>query len=53
MLTELVVLQVDDTEPYLSQFEGRRSAVGIAVDAGPLHRFPFHSCCRFRFCTTR
>jgi hypothetical protein len=37
-LTELVLQQVDDPEPSLSQFEGRRSAARSAVVVGLLRR---------------
>jgi hypothetical protein len=52
-LIKHVLLQVHVLDASRSSYPVRRSATGIAVDAGPLFRFPFHSRCCFWFCTSR
>jgi hypothetical protein len=52
-LIKHVLLQVHVLDASRSSFTVRRSAAGIAVDAGPLLRFSFRSRRRCWFCTPR
>jgi hypothetical protein len=52
-LIKHVLLQDHVLDASRSSYTVRRSAAGIAVDAGPLLRFFFRSRSRFWFCTSR